>query len=171
MSIWRNFLGRRNHAAKTNSPKPAAGSLSPLTHEEKVAVSNALPELYERVIADKRRGIASAPTVYMTTSKFDVPALLWKLDIPDLECLAEALRAGMRAEAAAATQDYDQAIRLFQQALERNPFSDMAAMGCGVCLFKQGKTREAIKWIERAIRLNPNNPQAQRNLRGIKLHL
>jgi tetratricopeptide (TPR) repeat protein len=62
-------------------------------------------------------------------------------------------------------------IRLFQQALELNPFCDMAAMGCGVCLFQQGKTREAVEWIERALRLNPNNQQARRNLRAVKSRL
>jgi tetratricopeptide (TPR) repeat protein len=144
-----------------------AGFLSPLTHEEKVAVSNALPEMYERVIADKRRGMASTSTVNLSSNKLDVHALLWKLDFPDLERLAEALKAGMRAEAVAA-QDCDEAIRLFQQALALNPFCDMAAMGCGVCLFQQGKGREAVEWIERAIRLNPHNTQARSNLRKAK---
>jgi tetratricopeptide (TPR) repeat protein len=93
--------------------------------------------------------------------------LLRKLAILDLERLAAALSAGMRAETLAA-RDYDEALRLFQQALELNPYCDMAVMGCGVCLFEQGKTAEALEWMERAVRLNPHNEKARRNLSAIK---
>ena len=135
-----------------------------------MAVSNALPALYEKVIADKRRGSSGPRNALLTSNKFDVPALLWKLDIPDLERLAAALETGMRAEAAAA-QDCDEAIRLFRQALDLNPYCDMAEMGCGVCLFEQGKVREAVECLERAIRINPHNKQAERNLKAINSHL
>jgi hypothetical protein len=150
--------------------EPRGGEfLAPLTLAEKVAVSNALPSLCEEVIAGKRSGNGCAGAE-STSLMLNVPSLLWRLDVPDLERLAAALVAGMRAEAAAPT-DPKEAVRLFQQALELNPFCDMAAMGCGVCLFHDGRAQEAMEWIEHSLRINPHNEKARRNLEAIKSKL
>jgi tetratricopeptide (TPR) repeat protein len=143
--------------------------LYPLTGKEKVAVTGLSPAVYRAIIMSKR-AYTGVTSMDVDTSKSDVGALLLKLDVADLERLAESLEFTREADRAAAS-DFAKAEQLYQKALQINPFDALAAMSCGVALAKQGDLRGGLKWIERAHDLDPDNERIMQNLAELKAML
>jgi len=171
MSLLGKLFDKKPHPPDPTSPASAREFLGPLSRKERVAVSNRNPDVYEAVISAKRAGNANPAFVNLdTTSRLDVGQLLWKLDIPDLERLTDAVRFTLQADAAAAS-DLNEAARLYKNAFDRNPYDDLAAMSYGVALSQAGELQEGMKWVKRALELNPANERAKRNLAAIKSHL
>jgi tetratricopeptide (TPR) repeat protein len=144
--------------------------LYPLSREEKVAVTGLSPAVYDAIIEIKRTGRPTTSVNLDSSSRFDLGSLLDKLDIADLERLAESLKLTLQADRAAAS-DATNAAQLYQQALQLNPFDAVATMSCGVLLAQQGNLREGMKWLKHALELDPNNGRIKRNLAAIKSHL
>ena len=144
--------------------------LYPLSREEKVAVTGLSPAVYDAIIEIKRTGRPTTSVNLDSSSRFDLGSLLDKLDIADLERLAESLKLTLQADRSAAS-DATNAAQLYQQALQLNPFDAVATMSCGVLLAQQGNLREGMKWLKHALELDPNNGRIKRNLAALKSHL
>jgi tetratricopeptide (TPR) repeat protein len=140
--------------------------LYPLSRQEKVAVTGLSPAVYRGIIKAKNSG-AKVAIVDVNSPKYDMGALLMKLDIADLERLAESLELTLQADQAGAS-DVAEAEKLYRKAFEINPFDAVAAMSCGVALAKQGNVREGLKWIQAAHDLAPDNGRIAQNLAAIK---
>jgi hypothetical protein len=157
-------------------PAPAVWEfLAPLSIQERVAVSNRHPDTYEAVIAAKKSSAgAQVQVVDLNRSGGSVgtaggpAALLWKLDVADLERLAQSVRCTMRADD---EPEIEWATELYKKAFDLNPYDDLAVMSYGVGLARQGKLREGEKWIKKATELNPANLRAQQNLAALRSQL
>lgn len=156
-------------AARSDSAAEPPEFLAPLSKEEKVAVSNQDPGVYQAMIMSRRADV-HAVHFDLTSSQFNVGELLSRLSISDLERLAESVSFTIRADEASNT-DLAQAAELYKKAFELNPFDDIAIMSYGVALAMQGSVREGIKWIEQALEVNPNSERARRQLEGFKSYL
>ncbi len=53
---------------------------------------------------------------------------------------------------------HDEAEAEFRQAIEINPWNATAHGNIGVIFLRRGEPREAIRWLERALELNPRVP-------------
>jgi hypothetical protein len=134
--------------------------LAPLNRAEKVKVSNLNPLLYEAIINEKR----SDQPVTMITETPGLVDLLRRLEIPDLERLAESVRCAMKVDSLTGKVARDQCLR----AININPYNDMAVMSYGCMLANEGISWEAEVWIEQAIQINPTNDRARKNLAALK---
>lgn len=134
--------------------------LVPLSRAEKVEVSNLNPILYQLIIGEKR----GEQPVTMVTETPGLADLLRRLDIWDLEQLAESVKCAMQVDSltgkAAAAQ--------CKKAADINPYNDMAVMSYGCILANEGVPWEGAMWVERAIQINPANERARRNLAAIR---
>jgi tetratricopeptide (TPR) repeat protein len=65
------------------------------------------------------------------------------------------------ADAMLQAKRYPEAERAFLHALERDPNSAQAAQGLGLALDAQGKTDDAFRALQHAVKLNPDLPQAE----------
>lgn len=63
------------------------------------------------------------------------------------------------ANSAYSAKNYDQAIQYYNTAIQSNPNSWSAYQGLGNCYYFKGQTTEALSNYQRALSLNPNNPQ------------
>ncbi len=144
------------------------GFLSVLTHEERVRVSNLNPLIYDTIAAEKRG--EETPTVVLVGSDETVLELLRRLEVADLERLAEAVRLGQQGDRAA-PRDLEEAAEHYRRAAELNPYNDLALMSYGVALAKLGRVREGIEWVERAVKINPKSQRARDNLRLMRADL
>ena len=59
----------------------------------------------------------------------------------------------------------------YRQAFEANPFNDVAIMSYGCLLAGQGKLKEGIQWVRKAIEVNPLNVRARQNLAAMEADL
>jgi tetratricopeptide (TPR) repeat protein len=60
--------------------------------------------------------------------------------------------------------DYEDALRCFQKAIELDPTMDRAHHFAGVALIRLGRPSEAIPELEAELKLSPNDPDTQYNL-------
>lgn len=63
-----------------------------------------------------------------------------------------------KGEDAANGNNYEQALKFFEQAIEMNSENDFAWSDRGLMLDRQGKPDEALASFSRAIKINPTNP-------------
>lgn len=140
------------------------GFLAQLTDAQKVEVSNLDPMVYDAVIQEKTH--KDAPEVLIPSAPHLV-YMLRKLDIPELERLAEAIRQSRKGDDLASANAAHGASQ-YLEATKINPFLDIAFMSYGCTIANQGNLREGIKWVEKALAINPNNDRARRNLQGMK---
>ncbi len=50
----------------------------------------------------------------------------------------------------------------YKKAAEINPYNDLALMSYGVCFARKGNLQEGIKWVEKAVQVNPRNEGAKK---------
>lgn len=143
--------------------------LAPLTQEEKVSISNVGLMIYAAIIGEK----SGTPANIITDSEIDRAAvpLLRKLEVADLEKVLEAAKFTIEADKAAQQRNLPEAARLFRKAIDFNLYHDLALMSYGTTIGMQGNLREGIKWVEKAIQVNPKNERARRNLQAMKTKL
>jgi len=163
MDFLRKLLSGSKPTATTSG---STEFLSSLTHEERLAVNNLNPIMYESIIKEKKG--ESNPNI-ISENENDL-RLLRKLDIPSLERLNESVKCTMKADSLSLS-NISEAAKFYQKASEINPYNDLALMSCGVAFARQRNLREGIKWIEKALSINPNNERARRNLEAMKRDL
>ena len=149
--------------ASTGEAKTFLGSLS---SEDRIRVNNFNPILYQSIIKEKKG--EQAPAIVMEDEADLV--LLRRLRVDELERLLASVEAGLEGERAA-TSDMSRAAGFFKKAADINPYNDLALMSYGCALANQGKLREGVKWVEKAVKVNPRNERAKRNLQGMKRNL
>ena len=142
--------------------------LSPLTAAEKVEVSGLTPLLYMAVIQEKRG--EAAPAIIAGPGTIDLE-ILKKLSIEDLETLKEAIDVVQEADSRSQSGDDAGAAAKYKEAIDINPYDDIATMSYGVCLAHQGRLREGVKWVEKAARLNPGSDRIRGNLAAMKANM
>ena len=105
------------------------------------------------------------PASIITDNEIDQAAipLLRKLEVSDIEKLLEAGKFMIEADKAIQQRNLAEAARLFRKAVDFNPYHDLALMSYGTTIGMQGNLREGIKWVEKAIQVNPKNERAKRN--------
>lgn len=140
--------------------------LAALTHDEKLAVSNLNPVIYDVIIKEKKG--EEVPQV--VTDDPSLLATLAKLSVSELETVAEAVRCCRRADSFP-NPNSAEAASLMLKATELNPYYDLAFMSYGCTIAGQGRLREGITWIEKALTINPRNERARRNLLQMKADL
>lgn len=75
------------------------------------------------------------------------------------------------AYASAERKDYDRAIELYSEAIKAHPEMDMAYCNRGVAYVKKKQYQLAFADLTDAVRINPNNAQAQTNLKLVQVLL
>jgi tetratricopeptide (TPR) repeat protein len=164
-----NFLTKLFGKKQSSDGSGSREFLATLTKQEKVSVSNLTPMVYAGIIGEKR-GTRFELITDDTNTAHAVP-LLRKLEIPDLENLLEAVQSFIKADEPVARGDLAEAARMYRKVIDINPYHDLALMSYGTCLARQGNLREGVKWVEKAVKVNPNNERAKRNLQAMKSNL
>lgn len=145
-----------------NNEKPTF--LSTLRYAERVAISNLTPLIYAVIIQEKK-GEGSTPIIMEEESLL---VALRKLSVSELEILSQSVYNSMKADN---ESNPSKQTLLYKYAFELNPYNDLAIMSYGCALANQGNLREGIKWLEKAVKINPKNERAFRNLQGMKAHI
>jgi tetratricopeptide (TPR) repeat protein len=168
--------------------------LAPLAMQEKLTVSDISPLVYQVAIEFKKTGkllggevkggvivlrgdakeLAGLDQVYPNVNRGGVGAatfgslleLLKKLPIADLERLMKCVDLCFEATLLAQSKPWE-AAKLYQQAVELNPYDDVSRMSYGCLLGMQGNLREGIEWLEKSLKLNPGNERAKNNLEAM----
>ncbi len=151
--------------AKINSPEAVdalrAQFLGVLTDVQKTEISNLPPEVYRLMVKEKQG--EKMPEIILADD-LNAIAVIRKLKIEELERLALSVEATIEADKLSQV-NLSKAACYYQEAIKNNPFNDIALMSYGCVLASQGNLREGIKWVERAIDVNPKNDRAKRNLK------
>lgn len=159
--------------ASFSTPYLAAQDLlAALTPDERAALGNIPPEACDATIA-RKRGVNTQPKLIVVDPSSgeprDVAAVLWKLDVPSLERLAESLRCMDRADTIARSKgSVEEAAALYQRVFQIDPHNALAVMSYAVCLGQQGQFTEAVAWCERAAELDPKSERIRKQLENLK---
>ena len=94
--------------------------------------------------------------------------ILRKLDIEELKTLQKSIEFVIKGDEC---QNEVQAAEFYRKAFEINPFDDIALMSYGSLIAGQGKLVEGIRWVKKAIEVNPTNARAIANLRAMEQDL
>ena len=182
---------------KTQTPpsgQAAETFLAPLSLHERVAVSDLSPLVYQIAIEFKKTGkfpsgevrdgvivvggsgsgITGLNEVYQNANRGDagtltfgaILELLKKPSVADLERLMKCVDLCGEATLLAQSKPWE-AAKLYQQALELNPYDDVSRMSYGALLGMQGNLREGIESLEKSVKLNPGNQRAKNNLQAM----
>jgi tetratricopeptide (TPR) repeat protein len=143
------------------------GFLDLIKKAERSAVSNLNPVIYRTILREKAGH--EAPTI-ISTDETDLD-LVRRLPPQDIEVLCKSVESGQRGDEAASEGDLEDAARHYRDAFERNPYNDLALMSYGVALAQQGQLREGIEWVEKALKVNPQNERARNNLKAMRSEL
>lgn len=60
------------------------------------------------------------------------------------------------------------AIGFYQEVFQMAPWDEISQMSIGVEYAQMGNLPEAVKWLEKAARLNPGNPRVKSNLQAVR---
>jgi tetratricopeptide (TPR) repeat protein len=63
-----------------------------------------------------------------------------------------------------------EALKTFEQLEKRAPFDPIVFLSIGVCYANLGKGKEAVSYVEKALKMDPENARIKDNLKGIKQH-
>ena len=126
------------------------------------------PITYKVVIKEKMG--EDAPTVISGPGTVDIN-LLKKLTVEELESLCESAECGQKADSFADRGDLVNAAKCYREAFELNPYNDLALLSYGVALAQQGNLREGIKWVQKALDVNPDSERIRNNLSAMKAEL
>ena len=139
-------------------------SLGPLNSVERVAVSNLNPLIYQAVINEKK-GEKSSSVILNDKHTME---LLTKLSIFDLEFLCKSVKASIRGVKYEERKAITQAFKHYRRAFNLNPYNDVAIVNYGVLSAEQGNLRDGISYLERALKINPDNERARMSLATMK---
>jgi tetratricopeptide (TPR) repeat protein len=141
------------------------GFLSPLSATEKSKVVNLGIMVYQSIIMEKEG--QAVDIIGVEKEELD---LLRKLPVEDIRRLSQSATLVIKADEKTGT-DMREAAEGYKKAFEANPYNDLALMSYGCAIANGGNLREGIKYVEKAVNVNPDNERAQRNLRGMRAHL
>ena len=161
--------------------------LAPLSAQEKLAVGNFPPDVYESVILEKTPGVPNAvlaspgPDAF---ARFQAQQdILRKLDVGDIQRLKESVAQVMEADLVSrgakpvgdlivakggTAQDLVRGAEIYALAARWNPYNALALMSCGVALARAGYLREALPWLERAREVDPESERIKTNIEAIR---
>lgn len=148
------------------SDEGAKSFLGGLSSAERVRVSGLNPILYHAVIKEKKG--EETPDIIMEDQS--ALSLIRRLRIDELEQLSASVEAAQEGDRTASS-NMSRAATCYKKAADINPYNDTALMSYGCALANQGNLREGVKWVEKAVKVNPANERAKRNLQGIKRNL
>lgn len=166
------------------SPSPATASpqpTAPQTTSSGAAASNHRPffstlspgerlraldfsEFYWQSVLDARRG--SGVHVDNDPSTAFVP----KLSDGEITQAIALCRLNARAVAVAESGNWREAVRLYQQICAIAPFDPIAWMSLGVQYAQGGDGRSGVKYLEKALQIDPGNQRVRENLRAVKAY-
>ena len=149
----------------TGGGTAASGFLSALPQKDRVRVSNVNPLILEFILKEKRG--EDAPVMLGDEATF---ALLRKLSVGEIQKLKESVEYGQKGDAVAGSS-MSQAASMYKKAFEANPYNSLALLSHGVALANLGNLREGITWVEKALKVDPNNERIRNNLKGMKAAL
>ena len=132
-----------------------------LSLEEKRQVLN-LNEWYLSTVLSARQG--KPISVINLGVDYD---FLERMSDSEIEEALELIR--LCAKAGAAT-DPKESIRLYKKIIAKAPFDSISMLSIGVCYANLGKGKKAVKYVEEALKSDPNNQRIRDNLAGIKRH-
>jgi len=92
--------------------------------------------------------------------------LLKKLSIDDLKQLMSCVDLCTKATLLAESEPGESA-KLYQQAMQLNPYDDISPMSYGCLLGMRGNLHEGIGWLEKSLKINPVNERARENLQAM----
>jgi len=138
--------------------------LSTLSQHERVAVGNLNPMLYEAVISEKQ----GKPMATIIVDDDTTLTILRRLCIEEIQTLERSVQCSLKADRSPSPSEQ---AKLYHEAATVNPFNDLALMSYGCAIANQGNLREGIRWVEKALKVNPENERARRNLQGMRASL
>jgi len=142
--------------------------LGPLSRDERVAVSNLNPLIYDTIVAEKEG--KETPGIHFASGDDSKLQLLRRLEVDDLKRLRQSVASGQDGDRVA-PGDQSLAARHYRAAVDLNPYNDLALLSYGVVLAEEGKLAEGIKWVEKARAVNPSSDRIRRNLDRMRADL
>jgi len=148
---------RRNANKVLEILAKAKGTRTTLTREQQEALW--LPPV---ALAGLSAGTAAAVTIgssSFTEHRVTPEVARWAKPIVDLIQKASTL---------SRDDQYEEAIEIYKQVLEKAPDAAIALMSIGCCYGHTGRKSDARGWLERAAKAEPTNERIRRNLEGLK---
>ncbi len=142
-----------------------ASFLSALSRKDRARVSNVNPLILEFILKEKNG--EDAPAMVGDEAMF---ASLRKLSVGEIDKLKESVEYGQKGDAAAGSS-MGQAASMYKKAIEANPYNSLALLSYGVAVANLWDLREGIKWVEKALQIDPQNERIRNNLKGMKAAL
>jgi len=164
---WFQERARKNETRRleTECHTADAGFLSALSQKDRIQVSNVNPLILQFIL--KKKNGEDAPVMVGDEATF---ALLRKLSAGEIHKLKESVEYGQKGDAAAGSS-MSQAASMYKKAIEANPYNSLALLSHGVAVANLGNLREGIKWVEKALQVDPENERIRNNLKGMKADL
>jgi predicted Zn-dependent protease len=154
MGFFNSFFGKK--AAE-------AAFLSALSGRERLSVANLSPMAYRAIAMEKAGKSIELQGVDRTILDF-----LRRLSVDELGSLEKSVKALIRADELSEADRMKEAATAYREAFEHNPYNDLAMMSYGCALANSGEVKEGIRWVEKALQVNPDNDRARRNLAGMR---
>ncbi len=140
-----------------------AAFLSTLSGRERQSVANLSPMAYRAILMEKEGRNVELQGIDRTILDF-----LRKLSAEELESLECSVKALKKADELSESDQMNEAAAAYKEAFEHNPYNDLALMSYGCALANTGDVHEGIRWVEKALQVNPDNDRARRNLEGMR---
>lgn len=121
-----------------------------------------LDDFYLQSLLDARRGRGTIVHVGVDLS------FTSRMTDSDIEEAVRITRLQKQAMAASEAGNHREAIRLLEQIVHIAPFDSISMMSLGVQYANLRNGAEAVRWLERALRVDPDNDRIRRNLSAIK---
>ncbi len=159
MSFLKSMFGRR---AETTDPSAAKGGLAKISDREKRLILDFPREallLYKQKVSDQ-----SDTQIVVPGAPPEAIAALKKLSVDDVDLFIKIRNLSDQADRASYPQD----IELYKKVIELAPWDAISTMSIGSCYWNAGRKSEAVKWLEKASQVDPDNARISRNLRNMK---
>jgi len=140
-----------------------AAFLSTLSGRARQSVANLSPMAYRAILMEKEGRNVELQGIDRTI--LDFLRTLSPEELESLECSVKALK---KADALSESDQMNEAAAAYKEAFEHNPYNDLALMSYGGALANTGDVHEGIRWVEKALQVNPDNDRARRNLEGMR---
>ncbi len=173
MGFWARLFGKRARpAARAAASRPRSPSVPQSVPEELLAAPISRDRMDLLWMDPPALGILkiTAGSSHGTVMVDDDQAGVRELQVTP-EDIAWAEQVNVVAEQALAAGQqgrYQEAIRLYREALRLAPGCDLYLMSIGCCYANMGQPRAGLPYLERAAQISPANARIQRNLAGVR---
>jgi hypothetical protein len=126
----------------------------------------------DQVYGNRSRGGVGTPTSgsLIDPTFGSLIELLKELPVRDLKTLVKCVILSKKADAIGVLEP-EKAAKLYQQIAYLNPYDDVSRMSCGCLLGRAGDIRKGLAWVQEALKLNPGNERAKKNLQAMTADL